>query len=736
MKVRTKILALSVSGAAVTALLIIGFVTIRKTSITNDILNTMNQEAEKTLVNAATDVYRMFDVYNQTVNKKLVGDLNMAETVLATQGNISLADDKSSWTAQNQYNNQKLDVSLPKLMVGEHWIGDNSEGQDAHSFVDTVTKQTGGNTCTVFQRINDAGDMLRVSTSVKDANGARAIGTYLPAVNPDGKPNPVVSSLLRGETYKGRAYVVNGWYWTAYKPILDENKKIVGSLYVGIPEGECPELRQAVMDMVVGKTGYVYVLEASGESKGNYAISYKGERDGENIWDSADANGNKFIQTIINKAVANPPGKCEMIRYAWQNVGESRARDKITAYTYFEPWNWVIGAGAYEEDYLDAVAQTQSAINSLAIWSAVGGLVVFLVVGGISLIVATRITRPLATVTNELKGIAQGEGDLTKRLEVASKDEIGELARWFNMFLDKMQTMIRDIAGSANELSSSSNGLSATATQLAGGAEEATSQSATVAAAAEEMSTNMTGMAASTEQMSGNVKTIASAVEELTASISEVARSAEEAASVAGTAAELTKGGNEKIGELGAAAGEIGKVIEVIQDIAEQTNLLALNATIEAARAGDAGKGFAVVATEVKELARQTAAATEDIRQRIEGIQNSTGHVVQSIGEIDEVIKKVNEVSRVIASAVEEQSITTKEIARNIAQTATAAETVAKGVAETASVTKEITKNIVQVDQAAKQTAEGATITQGASQKLTGVADQLQSLVGQFRMSA
>ena len=357
----------------------------------------------------------------------------------------------------------------------------------------------------------------------------------------------------------------------------------------------------------------------------------------------------------------------------------------------------MVGAGAYEDDFHDAVVQTRSAINSLAVWSLFGGIAVFLVVGVVSLVIAARITRPLVTVTNELKDIAQGQGDLTARLEVRSKDEIGELARWFNMFLEKMQKMIQDIAGNASQLSASSTGLSSTATQMAGGAEEMSSQSATVAAAAEQLTTNMTSMAGSTNEMSTNVKTVASAVEEMTASITEVARSCPRGGRRGQNAAQLAHASNAKIEQLGSAANDIGKVIDDIQDIAEQTNLLALNATIEAARAGDAGKGFAVVATEVKELAKQTAAATEDIRKRIVGIQGSTAEAVQSIHEISAVIANVDNVSRTIASAVEEQSITTKEIARNIAQTSTAAETVAKGVAESASVTKEIAKNIAEV---------------------------------------
>ncbi len=733
MKVRTKILALSVSGAAATAILIIGFVVVRKTVITDQILTIMNKEAETERTVAATDAYLMLKMQHESVGKKVAGDLQLAKAAFDERGTISLADKTTPWKAVNQFNKQVQEVGLPKMMIGKQWLGENAGSEAAASFVDTVTSLSGGDTCTIFQRMNDAGDMLRIATTVRNPDGSRAIGTYIPAVEPDGKPNPVVNALVRGQTFVGRAFVVDAWCQTAYTPILDAQKHVVGALYVGAKAQDNSQLRQAIVNMTVGKTGYVYVLEASGEHKGSYVISYKGERDGENIWDAQDGSGNHFIQNIINKAVANPPGKCDSVRYDWQNKGENHARTKVIAFTYYPGSNWVVAAGVYEDDFHDAVVQTRSAINSLALWSILGGIAVFLVVGVVSLVVAGRITRPLVTVTNELKDIAQGQGDLTARLDVRGKDEIGELARWFNMFLEKMQKMIQDIACSASQLSASSTGLSSTATQMAGGAEEMSSQSITVAAAAEQLTNNITSMAGSTHEMSTNVKTVASAVEEMTASITEVARSSQEAAAVAQNAAQLAQASDAKIEQLGSAANDIGKVIDEIQDIAEQTNLLALNATIEAARAGDAGKGFAVVATEVKELAKQTAAATEDIRKRIVGIQGSTAEAVNSIHEISAVIANVDNVSRTIASAVEEQSITTKEIARNIAQTSTAAETVAKGVAESASVTKEIAKNITEVSLAAKQTAQGASVTQDASSQLKQVADQLNSMVGQFQ---
>lgn len=337
---------------------------------------------------------------------------------------------------------------------------------------------------------------------------------------------------------------------------------------------------------------------------------------------------------------------------------------------------------------------------------------------------------------------AVAEGNLTMSYDVAAADDdtrevwgtFTKIAEAVNAMCLNLRQVFTGLTNNANQLASTSTELSATATQLASGAEETNSQAATVAAAAEEMSTNMTNMAASTEQMTANVKAVSTAVEELTASIGEIAKTAGQTSAIASTAAQLADSSNVTIGQLGTAADEIGKVIEVIQDIAEQTNLLALNATIEAARAGEAGKGFAVVATEVKELAKQTANATQDIRSRIEGIQASTGEAVRSIKEVGEAIQRVNSASTTIAAAVEEQSITTKEIASNVHQTATAASTVSTGVAESAAACAEITRNMAGVDQAAKQTAQGASQTQVVGSELSTLSEQLRGMVSQFQL--
>ena len=280
---------------------------------------------------------------------------------------------------------------------------------------------------------------------------------------------------------------------------------------------------------------------------------------------------------------------------------------------------------------------------------------------------------------------------------------MGSMATW--EVITKKLELERQIGQSASTLSASAEELTAISQQMAGNAEETATQADVVSAAS--------------EQVSKSVNVVATSSEEMQVSIREISRSASEAARVAKSAVAVASSTNQTISKLGESSVEIGKVIKVITSIAQQTNLLALNATIEAARAGEAGKGFAVVANEVKELAKQTAKATEDIGQKIEAIQSDTREAVQAIGEISSVINQINDISNTIASAVEEQTVTTNEISRNVNEAA-------KGSGE-------IAKNISGVATAARETTQGAGDTQKASQALSELAAQLQELVARSR---
>jgi methyl-accepting chemotaxis protein/truncated hemoglobin YjbI len=299
---------------------------------------------------------------------------------------------------------------------------------------------------------------------------------------------------------------------------------------------------------------------------------------------------------------------------------------------------------------------------------------------------------------------AAAAGDLTRAVTVTGEDAVGQMGQALNTFFTELRGSITAIGLNAQSLASASDQLNGVSQQMGGAAEETATQAGVVAAAA--------------EQVNVNVQTVAGGSEEMSASISEIAKNAADAARVAGQAVDVAGTATSTVAKLGESSAEIGKVIKVITSIAQQTNLLALNATIEAARAGEAGKGFAVVANEVKELAKETAKATEDISQKIEAIQGDTRGAVEAIEQISSIIGQINDIQSSIASAVEEQTATTNEIARNVAEAA-------KGSGD-------IAENISGVAQAAQGTAKGAEETQRSAGELSQMASELQQLVDRF----
>ena len=390
---------------------------------------------------------------------------------------------------------------------------------------------------------------------------------------------------------------------------------------------------------------------------------------------------------------------------------------------------------SWREKRIQEVDAAAEAAYLEARWTmGIGALVALGLATFLGIVITRGIVGPVKDCVAFTGLLAQG--DFSKDVPEANRqrgDEMGDLMRAFHTMSGNTRKLLREVTGGVQTLASSATELSAVSTQTATGVKSMSDKTSTVAAAAEEASANTTSVAAGMEQAATNLSSVASATEEMSATVGEIAANSEKARVISEQASAQAQTISILMQKLGQAAQDIGKVTETITDISSQTNLLALNATIEAARAGAAGKGFAVVANEIKELARQTATATEDIKAKIGGVQSTTGSAITDIEKISAVIKEVGSIVSSIAAAIEEQATVTKDVAGNIAQASSGVKDSTERVAQTATVSKSIAHDINDISAAVGDIRQGGEQVEASAAELSKLAERLKATVGQFK---
>ena len=579
----------------------------------------------------------------QTVDNLSSQSVQAAMKVLLEEGGrIGVPEPDKPMTIEGQ--------SVPGLRLG------NSSQIGNFALVDHL-KQLTGCTATLFAKKGD--QFVRVSTNVLKADGSRAIGTLL---DPTGR---AFAAIQNGQAFYGVVDILGTPYMTGYEPMQNAAKQTIGIWYVGFPLNAVGDLGERISNAKILDHGFVALLHADGK------VIFKPQ----NVTDDE-------LRKRLNRS---DPAK-------WTVLSKP-----------FEKWGYTLLA-TYPQSDIAAKLRVMQAIVVFCVL-----LISLLVVLAQYLLVRMFIVNPLSRLTQMIHDIAEGEGDVTRRLEEAGafdNDELGEVSRLFNLFMDKLQELLRGVVSHTHKLAMASQQVLEASEQITINSGETAAQSNSVSHV--------------TQNVTKNLQSLATGAGEMTVTIQNIAANTNEAAKVAGSAVSLAQAANVTVTKLGQSSAEIGEVIKVITSIAQQTNLLALNATIEAARAGEAGKGFAVVANEVKELAKQTAQATEDISCKIKAIQIDTNGAVAAIGTVSGIINQINDISATIATAVEEQSATTNEMTRNTNEAAEGA--------------GNISTNIGEVAQAAAGTLSRAQASQGAAQELSKISARLGDLMRQFKI--
>lgn len=649
---KKKIITLAAVAALLPVALVFLLIVMLKGPANERISAELDKITGDNIAQIASDMFSLCKTSHELLSRQIGLSVKVTQRYIEKRGGIQSGKKAAAWSARNQDTRELEEVSLPLLRFNRAAF-DPKNKNAAGLLVDEVRQFTGLE-CSVAQRMNASGDMLCIASSKLMPDGSRAgYSTIIPAMHQDGAPDPIIQQVLQGNNFTRFTFAVGMNYLVEYFPLFDSRKAVIGMVALGAELKGMQAVRQTIMSTKIGKSGYVYVIGARGANRGRYIISKDGKRDGENIWDSRGDDGRAFIQNIIAAARKNPQGTVGFERYTWRNSPQEEPRRKVAAFTYFAPWDWVIGAGMYEDDFYGAKVESERALQKLMLYLLIGAALIELCIIIAAVYLAGRMTRPLELVIGVAGKIASGEvhaarQELARFAETrdlrnggTADDETGQL-------LSASQAMAASIDALVSQMQRSGIQVMTSATEIA--------------ASARQLEATVSEQAASTRQVMATTRTISTTSEELAATMESVSSSAGETADMAESGRsslermeaamrqlmEATGTISSRLSIINGKANKISSVITTINTISDQTNLLSLNAAIEAEKAGEYGRGFSVVAREISRLADQTAIATQDIEHMVREMQSSVSSGVMEMDKFsDEVRGGVAEVGSV-----------------------------------------------------------------------------------------
>lgn len=662
----TRLALLAFAAAAAPTLLGLGLLTREYSLVEGKLAGQGNTLARNEAARVAKDLFLLVRSQDEFARQKAKADLAVANEILGREGALHFADPPIAWTAVNQLTGEPRDVKLPGMFAGEAWLGNITDPRIPAPIVDQVQQLVGG-ICTIFQRMNEEGELIRIATTILNKDGRRAVGTYIPAKLPDGAENLLVKTIISGNVHVGRAYAANSWALGAYQPLFDENKRVVGAIFVGMQLESLASVRAGVADIVVGEHGSAMVIGADGADRGRCLSSYQSHDDGKLLLenDGSDAE-HSYVERILATATKLVSGDVAFLEYSVPAPNGAERR-MLAAFTYFRPWEWVLVATTEIAGYQGAIERTRANIRAVIYWLALGGGMLVLLATALAWRLARRLRRAaLRAATAAERGssgdLEGGRRALWQHLAQAPPAN-GDAARAgsssSSMALPRAPTRMDELERVQWALVGLFDSVQATLGDLRGGADDALARMGNFSPPAERAATSSADLPSVSHRVWGSARELGTASERLLVELTEFLERGETTGlavaerrpileSVDGAMRRLVEAMgvvSERLGEVHEQVGEFSQVLGTISGVVEQTNLLAINAAIEAEKAGESGTGFLVIAREIRRLSDQAAVAAQAIEKRTSAMHSAVSAGVMALDKLTAAAKHSAQVS-------------------------------------------------------------------------------------------